>query len=84
MPFVSTNIEVNTKLIQKLSKKFDLASEFVKIWKFENFRKSVFPLFLKIITFTNSAVKFRVSKMFTPNFFCKLWPKCRYEKCPRT
>jgi hypothetical protein len=68
-------LQVQTlKCKQKLSKNFDLASKFAKIWKFkifENFRKKIFPLFLKITTFTKTAVKFRVLKIFSPIFFAK-------------
>ncbi len=62
------------KCKQKLSKNFDLTSKFVKIWKFkffENLRKRIFPFFLKITTFTKTAIKFRVLKNFSQNFFAK-------------
>ncbi len=54
---------------KKILKIFDLGSKFVKIWKF--LKEWIFPLFLKIITFTKTAVKFRVLRIFSQIFFAK-------------
>ena len=57
MLFVSTNIVMYTKTI----KKFDLASEFEEknlISKNEICRKRIFAIFLKMVTFIKTAVKF--------------------------
>ncbi len=50
----------------------------IKKWKNEIFSK-----ILKIGTFTKTQIKFSVFKIFSPNFFYKIWMECRYEKCPK-
>jgi hypothetical protein len=41
----------------------------LKIKKIENGRKRIFAILLKMITFTKTAEKFWVLKIFSPNFF---------------
>ncbi len=73
------------KQYKNTKKSFNLFLKLVKIINFLNkkWKNEIFPKILKIGTFTKTWIKFSVFKIFSPNFFYKIWMECRYEKCPK-